>query len=308
MDQGKTAKQEYDMRLLKNIYLYCNNKYWEKMSEKDPLLATQLLYKKRTGKDLNLDCPKSLTEKLQWLKLNKYWHNALVTQCIDKYAVRKVVTERGYANILNDLYAVWDSVDQIQWDILPAKFVLKCTHGCGFNIVCDDSSHFNRNMAMKSLRKWMNCSYGGANAELLYSDIKPKIICEKYIEADDGGALKDYKIFCSFGVPKLVYVITGGHGHNECLDYYTTEWKWIPVNNGTLPNAGDVVKKPNNLDALLETAAGLAKGFPIVRVDLYSVFGEIIFGELTFLPTGGFSRFNPSKYDYEFGDMFPLSI
>lgn len=292
--------------ILKRIYSICRAWILTCLSKHNPQKATKMLYKKKVGRDLNLDCPIALTEKLQWLKLNKYYHNKRVTQCIDKYSVREYVSEKGYESILNDLYGVWDSPDQIEWDKLPNKFVLKCNHGCGYNIICTDKSKLDKIKTIKKLSTWMHESYGWVNCELIYSDIKPKIICEKYLESEDGKELRDYKIFCSYGKPKLIYVITGGHGDNECLDYYTTDWKWIPCNNGTLPNAGDIVKKPNQLKEMLAVAAALSEEFPIVRVDLYSEFGKIYFGELTFLATGGMSKYSPNKYDYIFGEMFPI--
>lgn len=271
-----------------------------------PTLFTRILFRHHVGYKLNLDNPKTLTEKLQWLKLNEYYRNDLITKCIDKYLVREFVTEAGCQEILNELYGVWDDVEQIDWDALPNKFVLKCNHGCAYNIICVDKKTFNIEIAKKQLNNWMSQKYGLQTAEIIYSDLKPKIICEKFIESNDGKELKDYKIFCSYGVPKLIYVITGGHGSKECLDYYTTNWEWIPVNNGTLPNAGNIVPRPEMLDEMLEYAQKLSINFPIVRVDLYCESMKIIFGELTFLPTGGFSKYNPSEYDYIFGEMFNI--
>ena len=294
------------MKWMKVILLKCINSFWAGLAKKNPEKATKLLYKIKTGKTLNLKEPKTLTEKMQWLKLNEYYHNDLVTQCIDKYRVREFVKKKGYGHILNELYGVWDTVEEIKWDRLPEKFILKCNHGCGYNIVCSDKETFDIHKAKSLLNKWLNESYGWVNAELIYSDVKPKIICERFIETENGKELRDYKFFCSYGNPKLVYVITGGHGKDECLDYYTTDWKWIPVNNGTLPNAGDIVEKPKQLKEMLEVAAALSVDFPIVRVDLYSEYGKIYFGELTFLATGGMSKYEPSVYDAKFGEMFPI--
>lgn len=291
---------------LKKYILILLNRYWSNLAKKNPRVATERLYKKRVGKELNLDNPQTFTEKLQWLKLNRYVHNSLVTMCVDKYRVREYVKSKGYGYILNELYGEWDSVDEIEWERLPKKFVIKCNHGCGYNVICKDINSFDIKKAKGLLNKWIKESYGWENAEMIYSDVKPKIICERFIETEDGGELRDYKIFCSYGIPKLIYVITGGHGKNECLDYYTPKWEWIPVNNGTLPNAGDIVKKPKQLNEMLKIASDLSKDFPIVRVDLYSEYGKIYFGELTFLATGGMSKYSPSIYDEKFGELFPI--
>lgn len=184
--------------------------------------------------------------------------------------------------------------------------MLKCNHGCGGNILCHDKSGLNKQKAIEQLIKWMHEDYGLSHVEYSYEGSPRKVICERLIKTEDGQPPNDYKIFCSYGEPKLIYVISGGHGANECLDYYTIDWKWIPVQNGKLPNAGDVHRKPDNLDELLKYASKLSVDFPIVRVDLYSEFGRVIFGELTFLPTGGMVKYTPREYDRKFGDLFPL--
>lgn len=293
-------------RIIRKIYIKLYNEFRIILTRISPHLSTYYIYKKNVGVIPNLNNPVTLTEKLQWLKLNLYYHNEKVTQCIDKYLVRNFVLNKGCGEILNELYGVWDNVEDIPWDELPNKFVLKCNHGCGYNIICENKQELDINKTKHQINKWLKQKYGLSTAEVIYSDIVPKVICEKYIEPSDKKGLKDYKIFCSYGEPKLVYVITGGHGNEECLDYYTTEWKWIPVNNGTLPNAGNNVEKPKKLNEMLLYAKKLSKDFPIVRVDLYYENEQIYFGELTFLATGGMSKFNPREYDKIFGEMFDI--
>jgi len=271
-----------------------------------PVLATKLQYQVKLKRPINLNNPILMTEKMQWLKLYLYSDNPIITQCVDKYKVREFITKRGCPEILNELIAAYDKVDDINWDKLPNKFVIKCNHGCGYNIICTDKKIFDIDNANKLLGEWMKTEYGLNSVELIYHNIPRKIICEKYIETENGVSPNDYKIFCSYGVPKLIYVISGGHNNQEYLDYYTPDWKWIPVQNGNLPNAGDIHKKPGNLNELLSYASTLSKGFPIVRVDLYDEFKKVIFGEMTFLATGGMPNYKPNTYDLLFGRMFPL--
>ena len=88
-----------------------------------------------------------------WLKLKKYYKNPLITQCVDKYAVRDYIKECGCEEILNDLIGVYDSSDEIKWDELPDKFALKCNHGCGYNIICDDKSKLDKRIIILTLLK-----------------------------------------------------------------------------------------------------------------------------------------------------------
>lgn len=185
-------------------------------------------------------------------------------------------------------------------------FVLKCNHGCGGNIICYNKAELDKKSAVNQLSSWLKEDYGLVHAEYSYEGISKKVICERLIKTEDGQLPNDYKIFCSYGIPKFIYVISGGHGANECIDYYTVDWNWIPVQNGAFPNAGPIHKKPDNLSDLLYYAAKLSADFPIVRVDLYSEFRKVIFGELTFLPSGGKAKFTPQEFDKKFGDMFPI--
>lgn len=254
----------------------------------------------------NLKTPITLNEKLQYLKLHDYWKNPLIIQCTDKFAVRQYVMDKGCSQILNELYAVYQSVDEINWNALPNVFVLKCNYGSGGNIICLDKSALDIEDAERKLRKWMKESSGLERVEYSYEGIDRKIICEKFIETEDGKPPRDYKIFCSFGEPKLLFVATDRYDGHTKFDYFTPEWEWIDVRNGH-PNAGPGLNKPDRLDDMLDYARKLSADFPLVRVDLYCEFDTIIFGELTFLHFGGVTPFDPPEYDKLFGDLFPLS-
>lgn len=294
------------IQILHDIYWNLHGMFWRFYARLSPRKATVSWYKMRMKKDLNLDNPKALTEKLQYLKLNDYFYNPLVTQCADKYKVREYVEKCGCKEILNELYCVYDSIEDINLEKLPQQFVLKCNHGCGGNILCYDKEKIDIREAKKKLQKWLKSSYGLDHVEFSYENIPPKIVCEKLIQSEDGYPPRDYKIFCSYGEPKLIYTISERKENTECLDYFTPDWEWIPVRNGILPNASCKPRKPEKLAEMLDYARKLSKNFPIIRVDLYCEFGKILFGELTFLPTGGCFKLTPSEYDYSFGEMFPL--
>lgn len=289
------------VQFLHDMYWKLYENYWITLSKISPRYATVKWYKNRMGRAPDLDAPQTLTEKLQYLKLNDYFYNPVVRQCADKYKVREYVKKCGCEEILNELYAAYDSTAQIDWGGgVPDSFVLKC------NIICRDKKTLNKEDAVKKLDEWMRGEYGLSHVEFSYEGIERKIICEKLIETEDGGLPRDFKIFCSYGVPRLIYVISGRTDTTENLDYFTPDWEWIPVRNGNLPNAARRIEKPKMLSAMLQYASKLSREFPIVRVDLYCEFGKVIFGELTFLPTGGCFKLDPLEYDFEFGKLFPL--
>lgn len=291
-----------------NISVEIREKYfyplWNRFASRFPVFATKFKYRLVTGKRLNLDKPMTLNEKIQWLKLYRYRNNSLVKQCCDKYAVRQYVERNGCGEILNELYGKWNKPNDIDWEVLPNKFVLKCNHGSGQNIICERKDAFDKEGAVNNLSEWMKEDYGKANIELIYDGIPRCVIAEKYLETDDGLPLKDYKVFCSYGKPKLLFVASERNGSFAKFDYYTPEWEWIPVKNSH-PN-GEIISKPPFLSSMLSYAHKLASPFPIVRVDFYYANQRIIFGELTFLHFGGNAQFDPTSYDMEFGELFDI--
>lgn len=277
---------------------------WNAFAKRFPVSATKVKFRLVTGRKLNLRNPKTLNEKMQKLKLFEYNNNPLVTQCCDKYAVREYVKKSGCGEILNELYGKWDDPALIEWDKLPQEFVLKCNHGSGCNIFCKDKQQLDKEKAIQDLSNWMKADYGVTNIELVYNQIPRCVIAEKYIETKDGKPPKDYKFFCSYGEPKFLFVACDRYEGNTKFDFYTPDWKWIPVKN-IHPNAGSI-EKPVFIDEMMMYARKLSKPFPIVRVDFYYENNQILFGELTFLHYGGMSPFDPPSYDEEFGQLFPL--
>lgn len=273
-----------------------------------PVTATKILFKKYLGYKLDLNNPKTINEKMQYLKLYTYKDHPLITQCADKYAVREYVKKCGLDEILIPLLGVWDDADKIDFDILPQKFVLKCNHGSSTNIICTDKNELDIDYTRSQLKKWMKGEYGKKRVELIYRNINKKIIAEEYIETETGAAPFDYKIFCSYGEPKYVFVASG-RGENLKFDFFSPDWKWFPATQEHRPNSGEgKLLCPSNWDKILEYASVLSKPFPLVRVDFYNENNRIIFGELTFLDASGLSPYEPMEYDRIFGDMIDTDI
>ena len=133
------------MEILRKIY----RKIIAKVTDFSPTLTSKIYYFTKLKKRLNLQNPKTFNEKLMYLKLNEYEGNELITKCADKYAVREYITSCGCTEILNELYGVFDNAKDINFEKLPDKFVLKCNHGAGFNIICNDKSKLD----IKKVRK-----------------------------------------------------------------------------------------------------------------------------------------------------------
>lgn len=257
------------------------------ISSFSPKIASKIYYKTKMGKSLNLNNPQLFNEKLMWLKLNKYANNPLVTKCVDKYKVREYVKECGLEDTLNTLIATYNSPDEIEFEKLPNQFVLKCNHGAGYNIICENKSNLNIEEAKSKLKKWLKEDYWKYVAEVQYKNVDKKIVCEKFLESKDGNAIEDYKIYCFNGKPKFCMICIGRNFGKPTYYFFDTDWKLLKINPAGKEAPEDfTVEKPKCMDEMYKVAETLAKPFEFVRVDLYNYKDKPIFGELTFTPAG----------------------
>lgn len=280
------------------------------LTDISPKLNTKFVYRRTFGKPIDLHNPTTLDEKIQWLKLNTYYNNQLVTDCADKYRVREYVEKCGCGEILNQLYGVYDNPEEINWDELPDKFVIKWNFGCGQNFICKDKSQYNEHQVKKMLWKWRKAhrTFYRNMSEMQYKTIEPKLICEKLIETETGELPKDYKLYCFNGVPDCALVcadrISAGHASYYFFD---KDWNLKRYNKmGLEAPENFFLSRPANYEKLFEYAAVLSKPFPFVRADFYLEKGKITFGELTFTPSGGFDRGRLPSTQKMFGDMLVL--
>lgn len=250
-----------------------------------PVLATRLVYFYHCKKNLNLKNPETFDEKINYLKLYKNINNELITKCADKIAVRDYVSSKGLNRILIKTIGIYENANDIEWSNLPNSFVIKCNHGCGFNIVCHNKNDYNELEVKRKLNKWLSIDYGKYTSEIHYCNIEPKIIIEKDI-SDGQNDLVDYKIFCFDGNPKYIEVITGREKENTYYEYYDLNWNKCNFTKKEY-SSDKIASKPDGLTEMLEIARTLSKDFKFVRVDLYNVKKKIYFGELTFTPSGG---------------------
>ena len=275
-------------------------KFFEILTKVSPKLSAIVLYIYRTKEIPNLKNPKNFNEKMTKLKLS-YTNNEMVSKCSDKYEVREYVKSKGLESILNELYFVCDKVEDIDFNKLPNQFALKCTHGCAYNVICGDKRTLNIEETKRKLNGYLNEKYGLATQELHYLNIKPRIICEKYLCDESGKMPIDYKIYCFNGRPECILVCSEREKKLK-LSYYDLKWKRL---NYEKKNWSSRVKidKPKNLEKMLNIARQLSEEFEFVRVDLYNKDGEIIFGELTFTPACCCAPYYTKEGNEKLGDL-----
>lgn len=255
-------------------------------------------------KKLNLANPQTFNDKMQWLKLYYFPFNETVIKCADKYAVRDYIKKKGYGKLLVPLVGNWKNAEQIEWGKLPDKFVLKCNHGCAYNILCNDKKKFDKKKAVHQLNKWMKEDFGAFNIELHYSKIKPHMItCEEFL----GDRITDYKFFCFNGKPKFIYVSNDlVHDRQAQIGFFYLNGKKMPLKRDDYTDI-ESVELPEFFQEMYEVAKELCKEFPFVRVDFFVANGRYYFAELTFTPSACMMPFNPEKYDLQWGRMLDIS-
>lgn len=250
-------------------------------------MASKIYYGTKLKKKLNLKKPETFNEKLMWIKLNELDNNELVKKCADKYRVREYVKDCGCGEILNELVGVYDNANEIDFDELPQKFVLKCNHVAGYNIICKDKEKLNIKKTIRKLNKWLKTDYWKFVAEVQYKNIEKKIVCEKYLEADGDKGIEDYKIYCFNGKPEFCMVCVERNLGKTKYYFLDREWKILKINKLGLELKDNFkIDKPKSIDKMYEYAEKLAKPFKFVRVDFYNYKDKPIFGELTFTPAG----------------------
>lgn len=265
----------------------------------------QFQYWMKLHRRLNLNAPMRYTEKIQWYKL--YYRNDLMPICVDKYRVREYIKSKGLSDILVKLYGVYDRAEDILFDTLPEKFVLKTSNGSGTNIICRDKSKLSQKDMIEKVNYFLKQSSASAGREWAYAKGTPKIIIEELLEDSTSldGSVSDYKHLCFNGKPAYV-VLDVDRFTNHKRNIYDINWHDLHVASDCPCIDNRKFDKPINYDKMIEIAKVLSEDFPAVRVDLYNINGHIYFGELTFFPWSGYVQYTPDSFDFEMGEKFVL--
>lgn len=265
----------------------------------------RLEYRIKIGKKLHLSPPVTFNEKLQWLKLND--RKDIYTVMADKYEVREYIKEKIGEEYLVPIYGCWESVDDIPFDSLPDKFVLKCTHDSGSVILCKDKSKLDIEEAKEKLRLRLKKNAFWWAREWPYKNIKPRVIAEEFLVDGDNRFLPVYKFFCFNGEPEIIQMIQNDKQEDETVDYVDTEWQRLNIKQ-RFPNSEKLLEKPEKLDEMLDIAKKLSRNTYFLRVDLYVINGKIYFSEHTFYTDSGYSIFEPEEWDVKLGNRIKIDF
>lgn len=270
---------------------------------------------------LHLKNPKRFSEKIFWLR-NYYEETKpeLLRQCYDKITVREYIVQKlgeSYCKtFLNRLLKVYETPDDIDLEELPNRFVLKVSQSSGYNIICANKQILNWNESKKKLSAWLtevNDKKPSVKKGFVF-DGNARILCEQYLSLDDGTIPYDLRIYCFNGEPKLFVCdigttkSDGSHGDHIIRNVYDLNWNLMDIDLGRKHDSSYCMDKPENLEEIIAVAKKLSEDFIFVRVDVYNVQNRLIFGELTWIPMGGYCLINPSEFDELFGEWLKLPL
>lgn len=285
------SPKELGIRILRYTSKCWNDKLYIKMK-----------YWVCTGKFLNLRNPRTFWDKLNWMKLN--YRRDDLWRYVDKYEVKQLVSDLiGEEHIVKTI-GVFNSFDEIDFSVLPERFVMKCTHDSGSYIICKDKSKLNIKQARNKIEKGLRRNYFYNSREYPYKSLVPRIIVEEYLDDSGTDALTDYKFFCFNGEPKIMYV-SNDASKNAHTDFFDMNYEHLDLRIKD-PNSEIPPEKPHLFEEMKNLAGLLCTGFPHVRIDFYVVNNNIYLGEFTFFHNGGNSLLHPTKWNEIWGQWIDL--
>lgn len=302
------GKRRKNGRFMDHMPVYINKLYSGMGAIRDKLNGYRDLKKEfyeKMNYELDLKSPRSFNQKIQWKKIND--RNPLLTVTSDKFAVRsyirEVLGEKQANKILIPLYFVTSKPEDIPFDELPEKFVMKPNHGSQMHLMVRNKNVVTRDRLIFEGKKWLRNNFGFYTHEWAYRNINRKIIFEKLLETNQGDLPMDYKLYCFHGKCKIIRVVKNRFDREVVAGYFDTGWNLMDVEVRPF-RSNNYFEKPDNLEEMIGLAEKLSQSFDFVRVDLFNMDSELYFGELTHYEFSGFGRFEPESFDFLLGSYW----
>lgn len=252
----------------------------------------------------SLKNPTSFSEKLTYLKL--FSRNPLLPIISDKYVVRNYISKKIGSNYLIPLLQVVTKSDEINYDALPNKFIIKTNFSSGQNIIVFNKDAINPDTISKKLNRWMRMKYRYQELIWFPQFMKRKIIVEELLLDNEGKIPSDYKFYVFQGNVKVINAVTNRFNKVK-MSFFNRNWEMLNLKMHFNENETNM-PKPNNLNKMISIAEILGKDFDFMRIDLYSINKKIYFGEFSVNPSDGRAHFSPTEYDYKLGSYWDMDL
>jgi len=262
----------------------------------------RVTYKRVFGVLPDLETPRTISEKMCWLKIND--RRPVCAEITDKYRMRGYAERLGLGHMLNDLHAVWGSAEAVDFRALPDAYALKVTNGSAWNVIKRPGVPIDEGAARRRLDLWMNTNMADHKGEWYYAASPSRIIAEHYLD-NGGGDIPDYKLFVFNGETRFVQYCEGRYQNLRSI-FMSPEWEPLPFSYKMFKPFGPPPERPAQLEEMIAAARVLTEGFPLVRVDFYVHGGRLLLGELSLNPVGGYTVFRPDDWNLRIGDWLDL--
>ncbi len=262
-------------------------------------------YRMKYGGIPNLIRPETFTEKV--LHRILFDRRPILTTLSDKYAVREYVKARIGEHVLPRLHWATISPEDIPFDTLPNKFVVKATHGSHWIRIVLDKTSVDCDELIEKCRWWLRQNYYYAFREPVYRNIEPRILVEELLSDGTGLTPTDYKCFVFDGTVRMVQVVQG-YLTGVRMSFYELPWRKLRVSSARYDRIEEVVPRPKHLDDLIACAEALGRGIDFLRVDLYDTDAHVYFGEMSVTPGAGRFYFDSREFDRYLGGLWKISV
>lgn len=266
------------------------------LSDRLFVTAEHLLYHSHIP---SLITPETFSEYIHHRKL--YDRDARMPVFADKVRVKRHIAELLGEDWVNPTLWEGEKAAAIPFDTLPSSFVLKANHGTNMNCIIRGGQPYDRDVLRRLAAGWLENNFGRLHREWVYTQIQRRLLVEPLLT---DGELIDYKFYVFSGKVGFIDVKLGrGEGEVETSAIMDTRWRRQPFRYGPNPAHPTDPPVPVSLSKLVAAAEKLGAMFAFVRADFYEVNGAPVFGEATFYPSAGLSRFSPTSYDAYFGQF-----
>ena len=264
-------------------------------------------FKRNLGHSFDINNPVTFNEKLQWYKV--FYERDDFGYITDKVTFKDYINKKLGEGYTVPMYGNWDNIDDFErdWASLPEKFVLKSNLAANASavIVIEQKSKLSFPDVKKRVKHWLKKENTLLNSwDWRFYNSTPKILAEQFMQ-DEHGELRDYKFFCFDG--KVAYFrVDYGRKQQHHATWYDTNKNELDLSvDSFTKDENTKIVLPKTIDTMYSLAMELSKGFPFIRVDLFSCHDKIYLSELTFAPGGGVTPY-PDWFDKELGEMFVL--
>ncbi|WP_333610029.1 ATP-grasp fold amidoligase family protein [Pantoea piersonii] len=263
--------------------------------------------RKVSGTIPDIKAPSTLNEKICHRII--YGRDAFYTMLADKLTVRDYVNSRTRRLKTASLIGVYVRTEDINFNNLPEKFVLKCNHDSGSSLVCTNKSEFDIENSLSKLKLALKKNMYYTTREWQYKNISPFILCEEYIdlfsESDRDTTPEMLRIHCFHGVAYFVEADFTDKSGNEFINVYDRNWLLQPFQM-EYPNTPQKVAEPGNFNQAILASQELAEGIDYCRIDLMLKKDDIYFSEITLSPKRGKLKISPPEWDAKLGQKWQV--